>query len=105
MNSKEIKNFIKTVLGITCPLSVTTNPTLDPYIDARIRPTKNADVMAPLEYPASFPVAFRTCAIAAVYGCDSSLTKQAAAGNIGAHSIAMKAHQWRLAVALYAKCV
>jgi len=103
MNSKEIKNFLRTTLGLKCPLSVTTNATLNPYINARIRPTAAslANHMGNLEYPAELPVAFRQCCLAVVYGAESPVAKQAAGGNIMAHSIAMRGNEWGLAVALF----
>lgn len=107
MNSKEIKTFLRVCQRITAPVSVTTNATLNPYINARIRPTKascESSFRGPLEFPAEFSVAFRQCCLAAVYGADSSLAKQSAGGNIGAHSIAMKAHEWRLAASLFSRC-
>lgn len=106
MNSKEIKTFLKSTLGITAPISVNTGQTKNPYISARVRPIASALAAGRLEYPvgSEISVAFRQCALAAVYGVGSSLSKQTFGGNVQSHSIAMQANEWRLAVSLFSRC-
>lgn len=104
MNSTEVRRFLKTLaLPPSVKLSVETDRSKNPYICARIRPDPNANWTAPLTYPGVFPVAFRQCALAAVYPTSPEMQSQTQGGNVQPHSIAMKAHEWRLAASLFSR--
>lgn len=102
MNSKELKAAVLAQSNLRAAMfSATSNPTLDPYITIRIRPGKGGAWDAPLVYPGSFSLNFRQACIMAVYGEESPLAKQASAGNVTGHDIAMKAREWDRAFEIF----
>lgn len=100
MKSLEIRAAISDKLGIkTAVRSIGSRPS---YIEARIRPNKGARIMDPLTWPCNFPVEFTNLCIRVVYPNNPKLHTQSAAGNIGAHSIAISPREWELVFAAWA---